>query len=94
LSKSCQKVVKKISKSSQKIVKKLLKILSHLGKKTKMNRPENKNKKKKKKKKKKEEEEDNWYSLDQVPTTSHLVKIGADSYCAGIRAPIRMQNST
>jgi hypothetical protein len=21
-----------------------------------------------------EEEEDNWYSLDQVPTTSHLVK--------------------
>jgi hypothetical protein len=20
------------------------------------------------------EEEDNWYSLDQVPTTSHLVK--------------------
>jgi hypothetical protein len=22
------------------------------------------------------EEEDNWYSLDQVPTTSHLVKTG------------------
>jgi hypothetical protein len=22
-----------------------------------------------------EEEEDNWYSLDQVPTTSHLVKM-------------------
>jgi hypothetical protein len=21
------------------------------------------------------EEEDNWYSLDQVPTTSHLVKM-------------------
>jgi hypothetical protein len=25
------------------------------------------------------EEEDNWYSLDQVPTTSHLVKINVNT---------------
>jgi hypothetical protein len=26
------------------------------------------------------EEEDNWYSLDQVPTTSHLVKTEEEGY--------------
>jgi hypothetical protein len=27
------------------------------------------------------EEEDNWYSLDQVPTTSHLVKTENKHIC-------------
>ena len=30
-----------------------------------------------------EEREDNWYSLDQVPTTSHLVKSGTKSKSLG-----------
>jgi hypothetical protein len=28
-----------------------------------------------------EEDEDNWYSIDQVPTTSHLVKTESGQDC-------------
>jgi predicted PurR-regulated permease PerM len=75
LSKSCQKVVKKMSKSCQKVVKKVKKLsknLSNFFSKMFLNffcqlfallSGE------------KEEEEEDWWLLDQVATSSHLLKI-------------------
>jgi hypothetical protein len=58
LSKSCQKVVKKC----QKVVKKPQKNESSGEELEELEEEEE------------EEKEEDWYSLDQVPTTSHLVK--------------------
>jgi hypothetical protein len=58
--KKFKKVVKIFSKSCQKV-------LSHLVK-------NKKSESSGEEEEEEEEEEDNWYSLDQVPTTSHLVK--------------------
>jgi hypothetical protein len=66
LSGSCRKVVKKLSKSCQKEVKKMSKSSQSCQKNFKFFVAEELEEE--------EEEEDNWYSLDQVPSTSHLVK--------------------
>jgi dsDNA-specific endonuclease/ATPase MutS2 len=74
LSKCCQKVVKKLSKSCQKVIKKLsrsyqknVKVVNFFSK-FKTSREDND-----------EEEEEDWLLLDQVSTSSHLVKIHTNS---------------
>jgi hypothetical protein len=72
LSTSCQQVVNKLSTSCQKVVKvikKLSQIALHLVKSS-----IKKSQSSVEEEEEEEEEEDNWYSLDQVPTTSQLVK--------------------
>jgi hypothetical protein len=51
-----------MSKKCQKVIKVVKKIVATNNSQNKVEEEE-------------EEEEDNWYSLDQVPTTSHLVKM-------------------
>jgi hypothetical protein len=71
-SKNCQKVVKKSSKSCQKVIKKLskscqrnVKVVKKLAKfKTSGEDDDDDD----------EEEEEDWWLLDQVATSSHLVK--------------------
>jgi tryptophanyl-tRNA synthetase len=63
LSKSAQKVVKKLSKSCQKVVKKLYKFKTSGEDEEEESEEEE------------EEEEEDWWLQDQVATSSHLVKI-------------------
>jgi RNA processing factor Prp31 len=78
MSKNCQKVVKKLSKSvqksCQKVVKKFSKKLSKSYEKFRLAWYKPKKSELSREKEEEEEEDDNWYSLDQVRTTSHLVK--------------------
>jgi hypothetical protein len=67
------KAVKELLKSCNQVGKKLSKSCRKSKNQKKVNRPENKNENKNKNGNK-NGIEDNWYSLDQVPTTSHLIK--------------------
>jgi hypothetical protein len=65
LSKSCQKIVKKLSKSYQKVIKSCQKNVKVVKKRSKFKRSGEDD----------DEEEYDWWLLDQVATLSHLVKI-------------------
>jgi hypothetical protein len=75
LSKSCQKNVKKLSKSRQKVVKKYQKVVKKLSKN--LSGEEEEVEEEEGEEEEGEEEED-WWLLDQVATSSHLVTRGVN----------------